>query len=188
MNGEEISPWQTHETRVVYDNPWIQVREDRVTQPAGGPGIYGVVHMKHVATGVVALEDDGRVWLVGQWRYTLNAYSWEIPEGGAAPGEEPLTAIQRELREETGLEAQHWKLLQIAHTSNCVTDEVAYIYLARGLRRICDPDPEPTEQLRLQTLPLEEALDRVARGEIRDAVSVIGLLRAAQWLAEQRPG
>lgn len=180
--SDEGNPWRTHEARTVYDNPWIRVTEYRVTRPAGGAGIYGVVHMKHVATGVVALEENGQVWLVGQWRYTLGAYSWEIPEGGAAPGEDPLVAAKRELLEETGMEAETWTPLQTLHTSNCVTDEVAHIYLARGLRRVGDPRPDPTEVLRVRCVPLTEALRMVRVGEITDAVSVAGLLRVGDSL------
>lgn len=176
----ESNPWQTHESIVVYDNPWIRVTEHRVTQPAGTPGIYGVAHMKNLATGVVALEEDGRVWLVGQWRYTLGTTSWEIPEGGGDPKRPPMEAAQRELLEEAGLVAEHWTPLQVLHTSNSVTDEEAHIFLARGLRRVAEPDPEPTEDLTVKAVPFGEALAMIERGEITDAVSVAGLLRAAR--------
>lgn len=175
---KDRSPWVTHESRVMYDNPWIRVIEHRVTQPAGSPGLYGEVHMKHIATGVVVLDEEGFTWLVGQWRYTLDAWSWEIPEGGAPEGESPLAAAKRELLEETGLEAEEWSPLQIVHTSNCVTDEIAHIFLARGVRQVAEPDPEPTEDLRVMRLPFREAIEMIERGEITDAVSVAGLLRA----------
>lgn len=176
---EVKNPWSTRESRVVYDNPWIRVTENLVTQPAGGPGVYGVVHMKNVATGVVALDEEDHTWLVGQWRYTLDRYSWEIPEGGAAPGEDPLVAAQRELREETGLEAAIWTHIQTLHTSNSVTDETGHIYLARDLRVAGPPRPEDTEDLAVRRLPFSEAVAMVERGEITDAVSVAGILRVA---------
>ncbi len=183
----ESSPWQTHESLVVYDNPWIRVREDRVTTPAGTPGRYGVVSMKHLALGVVVVDETLHTWLVGQWRYTLNAWSWEIPEGGGTAQEPPLSAIQRELREETGLEAAEWTFLMEIHTSNSVTDESAKLYLARHPRLAGAPCPEETEALMVRRLPLAEAVAMVHRGEITDALSVAALLRVAA-LPEFMPG
>ena len=178
----EGNPWRTRDARVMYDNPWIRVTEHLVTNPAGGDGIYGVVHMKNIATGVVVLDGEGHTWLVGQWRYTLNTPSWEIPEGGGDPREDPLLAAQRELLEETGLQAGEWTHIQTLHTSNSVTDEVAHIYLARKIRRVAEPCPEDTEDLRVRRLPFAEALAMVESGEITDAVSVAGLLRVARML------
>lgn len=179
----EQDPWQTFESRVMYDNPWIRVTEHQVCRPDGSPGIYGVVHMKNHATGVVPVDGEGFTWLVGQWRYCLNAYSWEIPEGGALT-EGPLSGAKRELLEETGLTADSWEQIQVLHTSNSVTDEVATIYLARGIHCGSEPDPESTEKLKLWRLPLSEAVAMVHRGEITDAVSVAGLLRADIRLRE----
>lgn len=173
------NPWVTYESRVVYDNPWIQVTQHQVRQPSGTPGIYGEVHMKNVATGVVVMDGD-YTWLVGQWRYTLNAYSWEIPEGGAPMGEAPLAAAQRELLEETGLVAEVWEHLLTVHTSNSVTDELGEIYVAREVRKVAEPSPEPSEDLQVKRLLFSEALAMVDRGEITDAISVAGLLKAAR--------
>jgi len=181
------NPWTTHNTETRYDNAWIRVTEHQVTHPNGDPGIYGVIHMKNIATGIVPVDEEGFTWLVGQWRYPLHAYSWEIPEGGAPEGTEPLAGAKRELLEETGLQAQEWTLLQTAHLSNSVTDEVAQIFLATGLEQVAEPTPEASEDLKLKRLPLEEAVEMVHRGEITDAVSVIGLLQA--WKRERRlPG
>ncbi|MDF3128688.1 NUDIX hydrolase [Kiritimatiellaeota bacterium B1221] len=178
----DVDPWKTHSSEVTYDNPWIQVTEHQVTHPDGSPGIYGVVHMKNIATGVVPVDEEGFTWLVGQWRYCLNAYSWEIPEGGALD-EDPLAGAKRELLEEAGLSADQWELLQTIHTSNSVTDEVAHIYLATGIRKEAEPTPEPSEQLTLKRLPLAEAVEMVMTGRITDAISVAGLLRAERVLA-----
>src|SRR3712207_4165057 len=111
MHEKFDNPWKTVDSRTVYDNPWINVREDQVIRPDGAPGIYGVVHMKNQAIAVLPMDKDGSIYLVGQYRYTLNAYSWEIPEGGSPEGEDPLETAQRELLEETGLVAASWKLL-----------------------------------------------------------------------------
>lgn len=178
----EANPWKTVSSRVVYSNDWLRVREDEVIRPDGQPGIYGVVTPRSVATGVVALNDDDAITLVGQFRYTLDAYSWELPEGGSAPEETPLAAAQRELLEETGLRAGRWEQLGgPVHLSNCLTDEVGYIYLARELTQT-EASPEGTEELQVARVPFAEALRRVEAGEITDSMSVIGILRAARLL------
>lgn len=178
----EPSPWRTVASRPVYANAWMRVREDQVVRPDGSPGIYGVMEPTRLATGVVALTDALEVWLVGQYRYPTDVYSWEIIEGGADPHEDPLTGAMRELREEAGLEAADWRLLGgEVHLSNCITSERAFIYLARGLRAV-EAEPEATEVLRLAKVPLARALELVDQGAITDAVSVIGLLRAARLL------
>lgn len=171
------NPWITHSSREIYDNPWIRVREDRVTNPAGGPGIYGVVEYKNRAVGIVPLDEEGHTWLVGQYRYTQESYEWEIPEGGC-PGEEDLLATAaRELREETGLVAETFELLLGGlQLSNSVSNERAWIYVARGLTQVAT-DPEDTEQLAVRRLPLSEAIAMAERGEIRDVMSVVALLR-----------
>ncbi|HEY9775585.1 MAG TPA: NUDIX hydrolase [Planktothrix sp.] len=168
------NPWKTNGSKVVYDNAWIRVREDNVIRPDGKPGIYGVVHYKNKAMGVLPIDDEGCTYLVGQYRYTLNQYSWEIPEGGAPEGEDPLEGAKRELLEETGLVAKEWKLLSKAHLSNSVSDEEAILYLATNLTR-GPANPEGTERLEVKRVPFEEALDMVARGEITDAMSMIAI-------------
>ena len=176
MDDRYSNPWRTVSSRVVYDNPWITVREDQVLRPDGAPGIYGVVHYKNKAIGVVPVDADGHIYLVGQYRYPLDAYSWEIPEGGCPQGEEPLAAAQRELREETGLEAAHWEILGTAHLSNSVSDEEAIIYLATGLTQR-EAQPDGTEKLEYKRVTSAEALQMVLRGEITDVMSVLGIVR-----------
>ncbi len=173
------SPWSTVSSAEVYRNAWITVTEHQVIRPDGLPGIYGVVDTR-LATGVVALTDNDEVVLVGQYRYPLGVYSWELPEGGADPGEDGLAAIQRELKEETGFVAEHWEQLGgELHLSNCHSSERAYLWLARGLTDH-GADPEPDEELVRRIVGFEEAMGMVDRGEITDAMSVIGLLRAAR--------
>lgn len=178
MKDPYSNPWRTKATRVVYDNPWIRVRHDEVTRPDGAPGIYGVVHFKNQAIGVLPLDAGGYTYLVGQYRYTLDCYSWELPEGGCPAGEEPLAAAKRELLEEVGLEARAWREIGRAHLSNSVTDEEAILYLATDLVQR-EARPEGTEQLIVRRVPFAEALRMVLGGEITDAMSVIAILRMA---------
>ncbi|MGE0128219.1 MAG: NUDIX domain-containing protein [Blastocatellales bacterium] len=175
------NPWRTLASRLVYDNPWIRVREDDVIRPDGEPGIYGVVHYKNRAIGVLPIDDEGYTWLVGQYRYTLDSYSWEIPEGGGAQDEDPLEAAKRELREETGLEARVWRTLATAHLSNSVSDEAAIIFLATDLIQ-GEAEPEGTEKLELMRVKFDEALRMALDGEITDSMSVIAILRYALFL------
>lgn len=178
----EENPWTTVSTRRVYENAWLTVREDQVIRPDGQPGIYGVVSPRETATGVVALTDDRQVVLVGQFRYTLGIYSWELPEGGAKSHETVLEAAKRELREETGLVAERWSQLGgELHISNSLTDETGFVFLAEGLEQ-GEASPEGTEQLAVKRVPFGEALRQIDSGEINDAVTVIGLLRAARKL------
>jgi 8-oxo-dGTP pyrophosphatase MutT (NUDIX family) len=174
---ETRNPWQTVSSEEVYDNPWIQVREDRVIRPDGEPGIYGVVHYKNIAVGVLPIEED-HIYLVGQYRYPLQSYSWEIPEGGCPEGEEPLLAARRELKEETGLEARRWRRLGEAYLSNSVADEYAVWFLATGLVP-GDSIPEGAERLNVRRVPLREALTMALDGEITDALSLLAIMSYA---------
>jgi len=172
---ESENPFTMLSARQVYDNPWITVVEHQVLSPRGKPGIYGVVKFKNRAVGVIPYA-DGKIWLVGQYRVPLGAYSWEIPEGGAPPGEDPVEAARRELREETGLEAESLEPLVEMHLSNSVSDEWGIVYLARGLAA-GNADPEHTEELAIRIVALEEAYQMVCAGKITDSLSVAGILR-----------
>ncbi|RZL17881.1 MAG: NUDIX hydrolase [Pedobacter sp.] len=173
---EENNPWTTLERKEVYDNNWINVNEHQVLNPSGGPGIYGVVHFKNTAIGVLPLDEDNNTWLVGQYRYPMQAYSWEIPEGGGALGVDPLIGAKRELLEETGLVATDWTEIQRMYLSNSVSDELAVIYIARGLT-MTEAEPEETEQLVLKKLPFEEAYQMVMDGRITDSMSIAAILK-----------
>lgn len=174
----ESNPWKRRRRTLAYDNPWIAVHHDDVVRPDSTPGIYGVVHFKHRAIGVVALDTSDRVLLVGQYRYPLDLYSWEIPEGGGRFDESPLDAAARELREETGVTARRWTRIGTAHLSNAVSDEEAFYFLAEDLEQ-GEAEPEGTEQLQVRWVPFREALRMVRDGEITDALSVMALLRVA---------
>ena len=173
---EEDNPWTTLEQKEVYDNPWINVNEHKVINPSGGNGIYGVVHFKNWAIGILPLDEEHNTWLVGQYRYPLKTYSWEIPEGGGDLDKDPLDGAKRELLEETGLVAKEWTEIQRMHLSNSVSDEYAFIYVARGLT-MTEAAPEETEQLIVKKLPFEEAYEMVMDGRITDSISIAAILK-----------
>ena len=146
------SPWQTLTNRTVYENPWIKVVHNEVINPAGNEGIYGVVHFQNLAVGVIPLDNQMNTWLVGQYRYPLDVYSWEIPEGGCPIGSNPLEAAQRELKEETGITATDWTPLGQFHISNSVTDESGFLFVAQSLT-FGQAAPEETEELAIRKVP-----------------------------------
>lgn len=174
------NPWTTLSEEEKYDNPWIQVSEHQVINPGGGRGIYGKVHFKNKAIGIVPVDEEGNTWLVGQYRYTLKAYSWEIPEGGSPVGEDILATARRELQEETGLRASNWEMIMRFHTSNSVTDEEGFVFLATGLSEGERALEESEADLVLKKVSLQEAVRMVMDQEITDSLSVAGLLKVAR--------
>jgi 8-oxo-dGTP pyrophosphatase MutT (NUDIX family) len=175
--NEGENPWKTLSTENKYENPWIRVDENKVLNPAGNPGIYGVVHFKNVAVAVIPLDEENNTWIVGQYRYTLNSYEWEVPEGGCPEGTSPLETAKRELHEEVGLQAEQYEMILEMQLSNSVSDEISYTYLARGLKFIGEK-PEEDEVLHIRKLHFSELVEMVMRGEIRDALSVASILKA----------
>jgi 8-oxo-dGTP pyrophosphatase MutT (NUDIX family) len=178
------NPWQIRDTREIYDNNWIRVTEYDVINPSGGNGIYGKVHFKNRALGILVLDDELNIYLVGQYRFVLDQYSWEIPEGGGPLDENPLDAAKRELKEETGLTADHWEKLLDFHLSNSISDEFGHVYLARGLHQ-GEARPEETEDITVKKVPLEQAYQMVINGEITDSMSVAAIFRVKLLVQER---
>lgn len=175
------NPWKTLASRVVYENAWVRLREDSVLRPDGRPGIYGVVELRP-SVGVVALNARSEVVLVGQWRYPLGRYSWEIPRGGSAVGESDLLAVaQRELQEETGVVACQWRRLGAVDLNNGVTDDVEHLFLATEIE--CgETRPDVEEQIAVRWLPFETAMEMALAGDITEVCTVAALLMTARLL------
>ncbi len=178
VSASELNPWRRVSRRVAYENPWIEILHDEVVRPDGKPGIYGVVHFRHLAIGVVPVDASDRVLLVGQFRYTMDRYSWEIPEGGGDFDESPEEAARRELVEETGYSGGKWRELCRAELSNSVTDEITILFVASDLDA-GPASPEGTEQLQLRWVPFDEVMAMIRRGEITDAMTILALQQLA---------
>jgi 8-oxo-dGTP pyrophosphatase MutT (NUDIX family) len=179
------NPWQTLSVLPVYQNRWISLEEHQVINPKGGRGIYGKVHFKNIALGIIPLDESQNTWLVGQYRYTLEEYSWEIPMGGGSLEVDPLESAKRELKEETGLIAANWNEILKIHTSNSVTDEVGFAFLATGLSQQ-ETEFDETEDLIIRKLPFEAAFEMVMAGKITDSMSIAAILKLKLMLTDQR--
>ena len=174
------NPWKTLSTKIIYKNKWMRLREDQVITLSGTKGIYGVIEA-FPALGIVPLTDNLETYLVGQYRYTIDAYSWEIPEGGGNPGESHLETAKRELLEETGLKAKKWKYLESLYTSNSFTNEIDHIFLAEELVA-GEAQPEHTEDLQIKKIDFLDAYQLVLDASIKDSISIIGILRTYHYL------
>ena len=178
VSNPETKPWRRVSRRVAYDNPWIEILHDDVIRPDGEPGIYGVVHFKHLAIGVVPMDAEDRVLLVGQFRYTMDHYSWEVPEGGGDFGEDPEAAARRELVEETGYRGGTWRELCRAELSNSVSDEITIMFVATDLEA-GPASPEGTEQIEMRWVSFHEAMAMIREGDILDAMTILALQQLA---------
>lgn len=185
--SEEIvkNPWTILAEKPIYENPWMKVTEYDVINPRGGKGIYGKVHFKNIGTGVVALDNKFNTYLVGQFRFTLNKYSWEIPEGGGVIGVDPLETAKRELLEETGLIAGKWTKLLDMHLTNSIADEFGVMYLAQELEQRTQ-EPDETEDIVVKKLPFEEAYRMVEEGMITDSMAVAAILKVKLMMLDGR--
>ena len=179
--NEAVNPWMQLSRETKYENPWIRVVEDKVKNPAGNDGIYGVVQFKTHAIAIIPLDENNNTWIVGQYRYPQDSYEWEIVEGGCPVGTSPLDTAKRELIEEVGLYADSFEMILEMQLSNSTTDELSYTYIARGLKYVGE-EPEEDEQLAIRKLPFEEVYQMVMRGEIRDSLSVASVLKAKALL------
>ncbi len=175
-SDQAANPWVTKQSTTRFENPWLRIVENEVIHPNGDPGQYTVVHFKNRAVAIIPIDAFDHTWLVGQYRYPHDTYEWEIPEGGCKADEDPLDCARRELAEETGLAADDLELILEMQLSNSVTDEVSHTYVARNLIQGA-ASPEPSEQLALRRLPVDEAIAMAVSGEIRDALSVASLLK-----------
>jgi len=177
MSKTEKNPWKITNSQTTYDNPWIKVTHNEVINPAGNEGIYGVIHFKNYAIGILPLDQDFNTYLVGQFRFPLNQYSWEIPEGGCPEGTDILATAKRELKEEVGLTANKWTPLLTMHISNCVTNEIAHAFIAQDLTEGL-AEPEETEELVIKKLPFETVYQMVMDGKITDSLTMVTVLKA----------
>ncbi|HMO02144.1 MAG TPA: NUDIX hydrolase [Oligoflexia bacterium] len=179
------NPWQTLSSKVIYQNRWIKLREDQVIQPKGAPGIYSVLEIPP-AVAIVALDESWKVCLVGQWRYTQNKFSWEIPGGSS---EKTIGSIlenaKRELLEETGISAEIWEPLGTIDNSNGATNDTAHLFLARSLK-VGKPAFEETEDIQIKWIHFDEAIDLVFKDQISESCSVACLLKAKIFLDSKR--
>lgn len=180
---EERGPWKTLSVEERYSTPWIAVSHHEVIDPSGTPGIYGVIHFKNLAVGIVALDEELNTWIVGQYRYPLGTYGWEIPEGGGRRDLPALESAKRELREEVGIEARRWTEILKMDLSNSASDEVAILFVAQELS-FFEPEPDHNEELAMRKLPFDELYAMVQRGEVRDSLTVAAVMRVKLMLMD----
>lgn len=175
------NPWQKLSVEIKYETPWIKVSHHEVITPGGSDGIYGCIHFKNLAVGIIPLDEDYNTWIVGQYRYPIQRYTWEIPEGGCPIDTDPLETAKRELKEEVGIVAKDWKLFQELDLSDSASDEISYCYLAQGLT-FGEPEQEDNEDLTIRKLPFQELFEMTERGEIRDAISVAAIYKLQRMI------
>lgn len=174
------NPWKTIESRTAYKNPWLRVREDQVIRPDGNKGIYGVVEIRP-SVGILAFNDEQKLAIVGQWRYALGRYSYEIVRGGSGEGETDMLAVaKRELREEAGFDAANWEPFGSADVCNGVTTDVQHFFVARGLSFV-GTNQDPYEEIVTEWHPFDHALDMVAQGTISEVCSIAAILKYDRW-------
>ena len=179
----EKNPWKTLNSELIYKCPWFSLTKHAVLNPAGKLGTYSVVNYKNLAIGIVPLDEHYNTWIVGQFRYPLNRYSWEIPEGGGKLSVPPLESAKRELLEETGIIAKRWTKIQEMDLSNSVTDEFVILYIAQDLN-FEKPRPEDTEQLQVRKIPFDELYEMVLNGAVTDSLSVTAVLKIKLLMKE----
>lgn len=175
------NPWKTKSTEAKYETPWIKVTHHDVITPGGSDGIYGCIHFKNLAVGIIPLDENHNTWIVGQYRYPVQRYTWEIPEGGCPIGTPPLETAKRELKEEVGISARKWSLIQELDLSDSASDEISYCYLAQDLS-FGEPEQEDNEDITIKKLPFEDLFEMTEKGEIRDAISVAAIYKIQRMI------
>lgn len=183
--NEQDNPWTFIDGHTAYESPWIKVSHHNVLNPAGNPGTYSIVHFKKWAIGILPLDKDNYTWIVGQYRYPLETYTWEIPEGGGDRDTDILESAKRELQEETGIIAKDWELVQQLQLSNSATDEIAFIYIARDLT-FTDSNPDEDEALHVRKIHFDELYELVKKGEVTDSLTVAAVLKAKLMMIENK--
>lgn len=183
--SNEKNPWTILHTETKYDNPWLYLQEHQVLNPVGNQGIYGVVHIKHYAVAILPLDENYNTWIVGQHRFPFDSFEWEIIEGGCPEGTLPLDTAKRELKEEAGLEAEHYELILEMQLSNSKTDEISYSYIAKGIT-FTGAEPEEDEQLTIRKVPFSELYEMCLNGTIKDALSIATVLKAKVLIDEKK--
>ncbi|QQG49799.1 MAG: NUDIX hydrolase [Candidatus Berkelbacteria bacterium] len=177
---ERRNPWKRLSHRLVYKTPWMEVYEDKVTRPDGSPGQYSYVQ---VGTGVyiVAITDDDKIYLVGQFRYPTSTFSWELP-AGAADGDDLLAEAKRELKEETGLEAKNWRKIGRLQVVNGISQDWSHVFIATGLSQTGKHQQEEEGIQEMQAFSLPEILRMIDLGELSCGQSMAALMLAAKHL------
>lgn len=176
-------PWRDEGSVVTFENPWLRLTRHEATAPTGVKADYVVMRPRNLSVGVLPVHEDGTVTLVGQQRFALMNWSWEMPEGGAPFDEDPIEGARRELAEEAGLAAAHWQAAYKAEMSNSVTDERAMAWVAWGLTPV-PLAPDPTEIIRIARVPFAELLREIGTGAIRDMFTLATALRAYHMARE----
>lgn len=174
--NENKNPWIVKSKKIVYDNAWVQIQHHEVINPSGGNGVYGVVHLKNYAIGIIPIDENGYTWLVGQYRYPLDVYSWELPEGGGPLEDDPLESAKRELREEVGITANKWTKIMDIHTSNSITDELGFVYVAQDLT-FGETEHEEVEEIVIRKVHFNELVDMIMNGQITDSITIASVLK-----------
>lgn len=182
-NKEYTNPWTTLKSEKIYDSPWIGLTKHDILNPNGNPGTYSVVHFKNLAIGILPLDQEMNTWIVGQYRYPIDQYSWEIPEGGGKRDVPPLDSAKRELLEETGITANKWTKIQEMYLSNSASDEFCILYVAQDLS-FGEAQPEDDEQLEVRKIHFDELYRMVCDGEITDSLTVSIVLKAKLMMLE----
>ncbi len=180
---EERGPWKTRSEELKYETDWISISHHEVIDPKGNPGIYGVIHFKNIAVGMLPLDENGNTWIVGQYRYPIKAYSWEMPEGGGKRNVATIESAKRELKEETGIIAEKWTKILEMDLSNSASDEQAVIYLAQDLQ-FEDAEPDHTEDLQVRKLHFTDLYEMVMKGEVRDSLTVATVMKVELMLRD----